>query len=96
MRTRSDDLEILVNVVDSGSFSLAAETMGVQVAKVSRAVSRVEKQLGITILNRTTRRLELTEEGRRFVDSVRSGLQYLQQAEEIFLTEENFPKASFV
>lgn len=92
MRTRSDDLEILVNVVDSGSFSLAAETMGVQVAKVSRAVSRVEKQLGITILNRTTRRLELTEEGRRFVDSVRSGLQYLQQAEEDLSNGGELPK----
>ncbi|MEI8598681.1 LysR family transcriptional regulator [Vibrio sp. M60_M31a] len=38
--------------------------LGIQVAKVSRSVSRVEKQLGITILNRTTRRLELTEEGK--------------------------------
>ncbi len=82
MLTRSDDLEILINVVDSGSFSQAAETLGVQVAKVSRAVSRIEKQLGMTILNRTTRRLELTEEGRRFVDSVRAGLQQLRQAEE--------------
>lgn len=38
MLTRSDDLEILITVVDSGSFSQAAEVMDVQVAKVSRAV----------------------------------------------------------
>ncbi len=82
MLTRSDDLEILVNVIDSGSFSQAAEALGIQVAKASRVVSRIEKQLGITILNRTTRRLKLTEEGKRFIHSVRVGLQHLRQAEE--------------
>ncbi|WP_165313922.1 LysR family transcriptional regulator [Vibrio ziniensis] len=92
MLTRSDDLEILVNVVDNGSFSQAADVMGVQVAKVSRAVSRVERQLGITILNRTTRRLELTEEGKRFVDSVRSGLQHLRQAEEDISLGSDLPR----
>ncbi|MGI9895131.1 LysR substrate-binding domain-containing protein [Vibrio natriegens] len=92
MLTRSDDLEILVNVIDSGSFSLAAEVLGIQVAKVSRSVSRVEKQLGITILNRTTRRLELTEEGKRFVESIRFGLQHLRQAEEDLLVSRVLPK----
>ncbi|MCE7609121.1 LysR family transcriptional regulator, partial [Vibrio fluvialis] len=92
MLTRSDDLEILITVVDSGSFSQAAEVMDVQVAKVSRAVSRLEQQLGITILNRTTRRLELTEEGKRFVESVRSGLQHLRQAEEDIVSRGELPK----
>jgi DNA-binding transcriptional LysR family regulator len=56
MQTRSDDLEILLTVVDSGGFSAAAEALDIQVARVSRAVSKVEKQLGVSILNRTTRR----------------------------------------
>ncbi|MCG6451091.1 LysR family transcriptional regulator, partial [Vibrio parahaemolyticus] len=92
MLTRSDDLEILITVVDSGSFSQAAEVMDVQVAKVSRAVSRLEQQLSITILNRTTRRLELTEEGKRFVESVRAGLQQLRQAEEDIVSRGELPK----
>ncbi|MGL5695442.1 MAG: LysR family transcriptional regulator, partial [Plesiomonas shigelloides] len=82
MQTRSDDLAILVTVIDSGSFSAAADVLDIQVARVSRAVSKIEKQLGVSILNRTTRRLELTDEGRHFVDAVRAGLQMLQQAEE--------------
>lgn len=45
MRTRSDDLEILLSVVDSGGFTAAAETLDIQVARVSRAVSKVERQL---------------------------------------------------
>jgi DNA-binding transcriptional LysR family regulator len=92
MLTRSDDLEMLITVIDSGSFSQAAEVLGVQVAKVSRAVSKVEQQLGTTILNRTTRRLELTEEGKRFVESIRSGLLHLRQAEEEIVSGGELPK----
>lgn len=81
MLTRSDDLEILLSVIDAGGFSAAADALDIQVAKVSRAVSKIEKQLGVTILTRTTRRIELTDEGRSFVDSVRTSLEQLQQAE---------------
>lgn len=91
MRTRSDDLEILLAVVDSGGFTAAAEALDIQVARVSRAVSKVEKQLGVSILNRTTRRIELTDEGRLFVESVRVGLVHIQQAEEDIITRGELP-----
>lgn len=92
MRTKSDDLAILLSVVDAGGFSAAAKSLDIQVARVSRAVSKLEKQLGVTILNRTTRRLELTDEGRQFVDSVRIGLMQLQQAEEDIISRGELPK----
>ncbi len=92
MLTRSDDLEILLAVVDSGGFSAAAEVLDIQVARVSRAVSKVEKQLGISILNRTTRRVELTQEGRQFVDAVRVGLAHLNSAEEEIIAKGELPK----
>ncbi|NQZ91819.1 MAG: LysR family transcriptional regulator [Moritella sp.] len=92
MLTRSDDLEILLTVVDSGGFSAAAEALDIQVARVSRAVSKVEKQLGVSILNRTTRRVELTDEGRQFVDTIRVGLLQIQQAEEELITRGELPK----
>ncbi len=92
MLTRSDDLEILINVIDLGSFSLAADVLGIQVAKVSRSVNKVEQRLGITILNRTTRRLELTVEGKRFIDTVRPGLEQIRQAEaDIVVGKEQIP-----
>ncbi|MGL4735650.1 MAG: LysR substrate-binding domain-containing protein, partial [Enterovibrio sp.] len=87
-----DDLEILLTVVDTGGFSAAAESLNIQVARVSRAVSKVEKKLGVTILNRTTRRIELTDEGRQFVSSVRIGLSQLQQAEEEIISRGELPK----
>jgi DNA-binding transcriptional LysR family regulator len=92
MRTRSDDLEILLSVIDTGGFSAAASSLDIQVAKVSRAVSKVEKQLGVTLLNRTTRRVELTEEGRQFAVQIRQGLSLLEQAEEDMLQIKNQPK----
>jgi DNA-binding transcriptional LysR family regulator len=89
--TRSDDLEILLTVIDSGGFSAAADSLDIQVARVSRAVSKVEKQLGVTILNRTTRRLDLTDEGRQFVESVRVGLLHIHQAEEQLISRGELP-----
>ncbi|MEZ9701707.1 LysR substrate-binding domain-containing protein [Vibrio sp. 10N.261.46.E12] len=92
MLTRSDDLEMVLTVVDAGGFSAAAEALDVQVAKVSRSVSKVESKLGVSIFNRTTRRVELTEEGRQFVDSVRLGLQMIQSAEEEIVSRGELPK----
>lgn len=92
MLTRSDELEILMAVVDSGGFSSAADALGIQVARVSRAVSKVESQLGVTLLNRTTRRVEATEEGHQFVEAVRLGLLQIQQAEEEIITRGELPK----
>jgi len=54
MKTRSADLELLIAVIDSGSFSAAAEKLDLQVAKVSRAVSRIEQQLNTYYIYRTT------------------------------------------
>lgn len=92
MLTRSDDLDILLTVVDSGGFSAAADILNIQVARVSRAVSKIEQQLGVTILNRTTRRIELTDEGRQFVESVRTGLLQLQRAEDELVKRGELPQ----
>lgn len=82
MKTNSDDLLLLLAVADSGGFSAAADELNIQVSKVSRAVSRIESQLNMTLLNRTTRHIELTEEGRLYIEQVRSALQQLEKAEE--------------
>lgn len=92
MITRSDDLEIMLTVVDSGGFSAAAQALDIQVARVSRSISKIESQLGVSLFNRTTRRVELTEEGRQFVDSIRAGLRIIQEAEEEIVSRGELPK----
>ncbi len=91
MKTRSDDLEIFLCVVDSGGFSAAAEVLNIHVARVSRAVSKIEQQLGVNVLTRTTRRIELTDEGRSFVNTIRSALQSIQLAEDDIVMRGTLP-----
>jgi DNA-binding transcriptional LysR family regulator len=82
VHSKTEDLETFITVVDCGSFSGAANLLDQQVAKVSRAVSRLENTLQCTLLNRTTRRLELTEEGHTFIKYAREGLNTLYTGEE--------------
>ena len=75
------DIAIFVQVVDSGSFTAAAEHLSLSKSVVSKYVSRLEERLGARLLNRTTRRLSLTEVGRVFYARSQAGLQELKEAE---------------
>jgi LysR family transcriptional regulator, transcriptional activator for dmlA len=57
------DLSFFASLVSSGSLSRAAREMNVTTAAVSRRLSQIEQRLGVTLLNRTTRRMSLTAEG---------------------------------
>src|SRR5271156_4286063 len=63
-----EGLAMFGKVAEEGSFAAAATAMGVSVATVSRAVSRLEERLGGRLLNRTSRRLALTDYGRSLVE----------------------------
>lgn len=77
-----DALIGFVSVIDSGSFSTAATRLGQTPSGVSRSISRLEAQLGMTLMKRTTRRLDLTEEGEWLLARARSILADLQDTEE--------------
>jgi len=61
-------MRTFAHVVTSGSFTAAAERLGMSTALVSKYVSRLEDRLGVRLLNRTTRSLTLTEMGRVYLD----------------------------
>ena len=82
MKTTLDELQAFTHVVDTGSISAAAEQLGQTASGISRALSRLEDKLGVTLLRRTTRRLELTEEGGAFLAQARRILAAVEQAEE--------------
>jgi DNA-binding transcriptional LysR family regulator len=71
-----------VKVVEGGSFAGAAERLGVSVSAVSRHVALLEAHLDARLLNRTTRRLSLTEAGRTFHERSVQLLSDLEEAEE--------------
>ena len=66
MKATSEELAIFVSVVESGSFSRAAEQLGQASAAVRRAVKKLEMELGVGLLNRTARQLSRTEGGERY------------------------------
>jgi len=61
-----EDIQAFISVVDAGSFTAAAERLGFAKSAVSRRVSALEARLGVQLLHRTTRALNLTETGRSF------------------------------
>jgi DNA-binding transcriptional LysR family regulator len=64
-------VSVLAAVVEGGSFVKAAELIGISDSGVSRAIGRLETRLGIRLLDRTTRAVTLTDEGRRFYEEVK-------------------------
>lgn len=77
-----NDIAVFVRVIELGSFSQAARAMGMPVSTASRKVSSLEKQLGIRLLQRTTRKLNLTTQGREFYEQCNQPLQHLYDAEQ--------------
>lgn len=77
-----DALIAFVSVIDTGSFSAAATLLRQTPSGVSRSISRLESQLGMTLMKRTTRRLDLTEEGEWLLARARKILAELQDTEE--------------
>lgn len=74
------DVAVFVEVVRRNSFTAAAEQLDMSRSAVSKHVSRLEDRLGARLLNRTTRRLSLTEIGQAFFDRSRAALQELEDA----------------
>ena len=70
-----------VAVIDTGSFSNAAQQLGQTPSGVSRTIARLEQQLGMTLIHRTTRRLDLTEEGSWLLARARRILADLEETE---------------
>lgn len=63
---RSAEMEVFVRVVDLGGFTQAARKLRLTPSGVSKLISRLEARLGSRLINRTTRKLTLTEEGQAF------------------------------
>ncbi|NWA02049.1 LysR substrate-binding domain-containing protein [Pseudomonas gingeri] len=82
MKARSDELQIFVCVIECGSISAAAEQVGQTPSAVSRSLSRLEAKLDTTLINRTTRRMDLTEEGKFFFERAKQILEQMDELEE--------------
>ena len=64
-------MNIFIGIVEAGSLTAAAERLGVSLAAVVRSLAALEESLGVRLLNRSTRRIALTEEGRDYLERSR-------------------------
>ena len=71
---------VLAAIIEGGSFARAAEALGLSRSGVSRAVSRLEARVGVRLLDRTTRAVSLTDEGRKLYSEVAPLLNGIEDA----------------
>lgn len=69
------DLAVFLAVIEDGGFAEAARRLGTAPSTLSRTVTRLEQQLGVTLLRRSTRAIEMTPEGRELLTAVREILE---------------------
>ncbi|MBP2445179.1 LysR family transcriptional regulator [Rhizobium leguminosarum] len=87
-----NDIAVFVKVAQYGSFSRAAHSLGMPVSTVSRKVTSLEEQLGVTLLQRTTRKLSLTAQGRAYFDRCSEPLAHLIDAEQALTETQKKPE----
>lgn len=78
---RLETMSLLLDSLDAGSFSAAARLRGLAVASLTRKIGQLERQLGAVLLIRSTRRLSLTDAGRRYVADARRILAQVDEME---------------
>jgi DNA-binding transcriptional LysR family regulator len=87
-------MRVLTTVVDSGSFAKAAEKLDLSRGMTSRYLAQIEAHLGVRLLNRTTRRLSLTEAGNDYYQRSRQVLALVEEAEQAATQETAEPRGT--
>ncbi|MEX6505780.1 LysR substrate-binding domain-containing protein [Jiella sp. M17.18] len=78
---------IFIRVAEMGSFTRAADSLGIQKGRASTAVRRLEEDVGVRLLHRTTRSVQLTEDGRAFHTRARDVLADVDELHSMFAGE---------
>ena len=89
MKSTLDELQAFISIVDSGSIVDASKHLQQTTSGLSRALQRHESKLNVTLLERTTRKLKLTQEGQVFLEKARKILHDLNEAEDALLQSDN-------
>ena len=76
-------IPVFVAVVESASFSAAARDLGISKSAVSKRINLLEQQLGVKLLQRTTRKLSLTEAGQQYYQYAAQAYHSAKQAEDV-------------
>jgi DNA-binding transcriptional LysR family regulator len=89
-----NDIAIFVKVAQFESFSRAALSLSMPISTVSRRMSELERELGVTLLQRTTRRLTLTTQGQAYFQQCAEPLNMLSDAERVLTHSQKKPEGT--
>ena len=87
-----DNILIFVKVAQFESITRAARSLGMPISTVSRRLSVLESELGVSLLRRTTRRVTLTAQGREYFNQCQEPLNLLQEAERVLTQTQKKPE----
>lgn len=85
-------LQIFANVAEQGSFSSAAKVLGGDPSTISKSIRKLESEIGVQLIQRSTRQLKITPAGESYLTHVRNMLDGLQACEESLKDNNNNPK----
>jgi DNA-binding transcriptional LysR family regulator len=89
-------METFVRIVDKGSLTAAAAALDTSLPSVVRTLAALERELGARLLNRTTRRMHLTDEGAQYLERCRAILSAVQESEAGFSASRAEPQGRLV
>jgi DNA-binding transcriptional LysR family regulator len=81
MNNKLNAISTFLHVAEAGSFSEAARQIGLKQSAVSQQIAALEEELGVVLLNRTTRKMALTEQGQRYQRDMQPLLEAMREAE---------------
>jgi DNA-binding transcriptional LysR family regulator len=90
--TQLSTIAIFCKSAELGSFTAAANVMGLTPAAVSRGISRLESRLGIKLFRRTTRSMSLTDDGKLYFDQCRGAITQIEDAEKLITGQQTVPR----
>jgi len=89
-------IKSFVRIVESGSLTAAAADLNVSLPSMVRTLAALEQDLGVTLLNRTTRRIHLTHDGEQYLEHCRIILTHVQEAEAALRSQRTVPHGRLV
>lgn len=84
-------MQVFVQIAERGSLTAAAKALDSSLPAVVRTLATLESELGVRLLNRTTRRIALTEEGKRYLASCKQILSAVEEAEAVLTADTTAP-----
>ncbi|MGB7998428.1 MAG: LysR family transcriptional regulator [Photobacterium halotolerans] len=84
---RIQQMEVFIQVMESGSFTKAAEALNMPRSTISTVIQTLENRLGVQLLHRTTRQLTATQDGMRYLETANTLIQQFNATERMFQSE---------